>query len=275
MVPTLPAVPDEIRLDHLAVAAEDAWDLLDRYRGDLGGEFFMGATDPGFHWSQIRYPGGICIEMLEPDPGHEFDFLRRFLDRNGPGPHHFTFKVPDIGDAIGRADAAGYPTASQNLDGDEWKEAFLHPRDSYGIVIQFMWTSVEEMQTLPPEAMTPARAKRPARLNEVVHLVADLDGALGLFERTLGGERCDESDARLGKTVGLCWPGGGRISLVEPIDSAAQAWMGTRPGRVHHVDFSITDPGRVRGARPRGDGTYVVLPEDNLGTRLLLRPLSD
>jgi catechol 2,3-dioxygenase-like lactoylglutathione lyase family enzyme len=267
-------VPDHIRLDHLAVAAEDAWDLLDRYRGDLGGRFVTGAIDPGFHWSQVRYPDGISIEMLEPEPGHEFDFLRRFLDRNGPGPHHFTFKVPDIHEAIARAEAAGYPTASQNLDIEEWKEAFLHPRDSHGVVIQFMWTSGEGMEEVPPEVMTPARAKRPARLNEVVHLVADLDGALGLFEETLDGERGDESDARLGKTVSLCWPGGGRISLVEPADPAAQAWMGDRPGRVHHVDFSIDDPARVRGARPRGDGTYVVPPEYNLGTRLLLRPLS-
>jgi hypothetical protein len=270
-------VPDDIRLDHLAVAAEDAWDLLDRYRGDLGGEYVTGAIDPGFHWSQVRYPGGICIEMLEPEPGHEFDFLRRFLDRNGPGPHHFTFKVPDIVDAIDRAAAAGYPTASQNLDVEEWKEAFLHPRDSHGVVIQFMWTSVDAGEAVPPEVplevMTPARAKRPARLNEVVHLVADLEGALGLFERVLDGERCDESDGRLGKTVSLCWPGGGRISLVEPVEPAAQAWMGGRSGRVHHVDFAIDEPARLRGARPRGDGTYVVLPEDNLGTRLLLRPL--
>ena len=40
--------PDQIDLDHVALASEHAMDNFDRYRGDLGAAYVMGANDPGF-----------------------------------------------------------------------------------------------------------------------------------------------------------------------------------------------------------------------------------
>src|SRR6185503_4862643 len=107
-----------------------------RYRGDLGGAWVASMYDPGFYWGQLRFANGMTIELLEPADISENDFLRRFLDRNGPGPHHVTFKVADIVAALGQVEAAGYRPVSVNLDNPGWREAFLHPKDAPGIVVQ-------------------------------------------------------------------------------------------------------------------------------------------
>ncbi|MDY7103569.1 MAG: VOC family protein [Actinomycetota bacterium] len=276
---------DVIDLDHLAIAAEHAFANFARYYGELGGHPQHGGYSPGFHWSQVgfdsRSPDGrMKIEMLEPANVVEFDFLRRFLDRNGPGPHHLTFKVPDLAATLVEVRAKGYEPASENLDSPTWKEAFLHPRQCHGIVVQIaqlgpdaddgedgaddeegLWP-VDEPQIPPPPAP-------PARLDHLVHLVADTDAARGLFVDVLGGEPVADGDSAEGRWSELAWPGGGVIRLVEPT-GAAKAWMGSRIGRLHHVAFTVADPADVHGARAVGEGVWELAPELNLGVRLRL-----
>jgi hypothetical protein len=43
-----------------------------------------------------------------------------------------------------------------------------------------------------------------------------------------------------------------------------------RPGRLHHLELAVDEPGAVAGARPLGAGRYEIPPEHNLGTRLVL-----
>ncbi|MBV8957635.1 MAG: hypothetical protein JO087_02620, partial [Actinobacteria bacterium] len=62
----------------------------------------------------------------------------------------------------------------------------------------------------------------------------------------------------------------GRVRLVQP--PAGDAWLGDRVGRLAHLAFTTEDPGAVAGARDRGDGTFTVPPDVNLGTRLVLFP---
>ena len=126
---------DTFILDHIALAADTAWDNFDRYRGDLGGVWFGGMEVPGFYWGQVQFANGMIVEMLQPANVHLDDFLRRFLDRSGDGPHHLTFKVPDIVAAMERASAAGFPPVRSDLSQDFWKEAFLHPKQCHGIVV--------------------------------------------------------------------------------------------------------------------------------------------
>ena len=82
-------------LDHVAVAAERQRELWPRYAGDLAGKWVAGddAADYeiGFLAAQVAFANGMKVEMLEPFAVEVNDFLRRFLDRSGPGPHHLTF----------------------------------------------------------------------------------------------------------------------------------------------------------------------------------------
>jgi methylmalonyl-CoA/ethylmalonyl-CoA epimerase len=254
-------------LDHVALAFEQAFDGFDRYRGDLGGVFIGGAVDPGFYWGQLRYANGMRVEILEPADLARDDFLRRFLDRNGPGPHHLTFKVPDIRAALARVRQAGYEPPRVNLEHELWKEVFLHPKEAHGIVVQLAWSApVEEPES---DGLPPTRARGPVQLERVTHLVADLEGALSLFEGLLEGKRVDEGDMG-GRWVELAWPGGGRLRLWQADRGAPADWLGNRSGRVHHLAFAMPEPDAVPDARPMGAGLYEVAPERNHGTRLLL-----
>jgi methylmalonyl-CoA/ethylmalonyl-CoA epimerase len=271
------AASKPIDLDHIALAADHAWDNFDRYRGDLGGEWIAGTPAPGFYWGQVRFSNGMTLEMLEPANTHLDDFLVRFLARRGPGPHHLTFKVPDIVHAMDAAAAAGYPPVRSDLSQDNWKEAFLHPKACHGIVVQLAQTpfpdSSHEFPT--PEfasVIPPARVAEPASLDRIVHLVASADGALTLFGDLLGGRvDADTVDDAGSRTVDVSWPGPGRLRLIEPRDDARRAWLGDRSGRVQHVEFTTGDPAAVPRARANGDGTFTVDPADNLGVRLRLR----
>ncbi len=259
----------ETHLDHIALAAEVAFDNFDRYAGDLGGRLIAGGFDPGFYWGQVRFDGGMKVEMLQPHEWHEFDFLRRFLDRNGPGPHHCTFKVPDIRAAIATVRSAGYEVVGERLDGSDWQEAFIHPKSSHGIVVQL--AQVPDADTDGEEAATPpARSGAQARLVRIVHLVDDLDEPVELFEGLLDGARTGEGKNDEGEFVDLQWPVDGNIRLLMPSAPEAVAWLGGRPGRNYRIDFAMTNPGQVPGARLISPGLYEVKPENNLGTRLHL-----
>jgi len=271
-----------IDLDHVALASEHTFDSFNRYRGDLGGQWVMGGFDPGFYWGQVRFANGMRLEMLEPANIDRDDFLRRFLDRNGPGPHHVTFEVPDIRAAIDAATAAGYPPVRVNLADEHWKEAFLHPKASHGIVVQMAQVSEHE-HPMPPES-PPSRIAAPASLDQIVHAVVDLDSALTLFRDVLGGVPVDRSTGAEDPHVDLAWPGPGRIRLIEARSAALREWVGRRPGRLHHLTFALADPAGVPGARPvdtpepdpsAGTGAttlFEVAPAANLGVRLHLRP---
>ena len=262
---------EQIDLDHVAVAAERMADLWPRYAGDLAGRYEGGGWTPGFLSAQVSYANGMRLEVLEPHKPEDNDFLRRFIDRNGPGPHHLTFKVGDIRAAIAAAEAAGYPPVSVNLSDPGWQEAFLHPKAAHGVVVQLAQSSGGgDWGGLPADGLPPPRTAGPASLDRVVLAVADLDGAQRMFADLLGGRVIDDDIDASGTWVDLAWPGPGRVRLVQP--HTGDPWLGDRAGRMRHLAFTTDDPAAVPGAVARGDGTFEVPPEANLGTRLLLFP---
>jgi len=263
-----------IDLDHVAIAAERTADLWPRYVTDLGGEWWGGGPSPGFWFGQVGYANGMRVECLEPMNVDENDFLRRFLDRNGPGPHHLTFKVPDIHEAMDSASNAGYPVVSVNLSEPSWQEAFLHPKASCGIVVQLAHAAygAEEFEPDPPPAEMPEPRANPATFDRIEHLVPDLNEGRRLFVGVLGGSVVAELALGDGSVaLDVAWPGPGRLRLIQPAKGTdAAAWMGDRPGRLRQLVFSIDDPESVPGAVDGGDAV-VVPPELNHGVRLLVQ----
>jgi methylmalonyl-CoA/ethylmalonyl-CoA epimerase len=260
-------VPLDAQLDHVAVAAEHAVDLWPRYVGELGGRWFETGDSPGFTWTQLAYTGSTKVEVLEPRNPEDDDFLRRFLDRSGPGAHHLTFMVPDLRRAIGRMKRAGYPVVRPSLDDPAWREAFVAPKLASGIVVQLA-ESDGSGPTGPKPGTIPAAADDQATLVRIVHLVADLDDARLLFEQQLGGERGWSSD----HAFELTWGDSAAVRFVRPAASSAAAeLLGTRVGRLHHLELALGDPGRCAGSTSLGDdGTRAVAPADNAGVGLRL-----
>ena len=124
-----------VRLDHIALAVPRIADATDFIVGTLGGEPAFGSRSRFFQFGQWKFAGGGRLEILEP-VGAPDGFLRRFLAQHGPGIHHVTFKVPDIREACARAESHGYKIVGFDDSSPYWKEAFLHPKQALGIVVQ-------------------------------------------------------------------------------------------------------------------------------------------
>jgi catechol 2,3-dioxygenase-like lactoylglutathione lyase family enzyme len=231
----------------------------------LGGEWLAGGPDFGFKSAQLRYANGMKVEALAPEGWERNDFLRRFLDRRGPGPHHMTFKVPDIDAALQATEAAGYRPIGVNLTDPHWKEAFLHPKDAPGVVIQLAQSAGEWSSPAPAEFPAPRRGT--ATLDYVGHAVARFDDGTRLFGALLSGNEVGRGHDELlaSDWVEYDWPSGGVVRLFE-----MPAWLDGDTGRLHHVAFTTVDAQEVSDAKPTGDGRYEVPPDANLGLRLLL-----
>jgi methylmalonyl-CoA/ethylmalonyl-CoA epimerase len=124
--------------DHVAHAVPSIRELLPLYRDLLGGVVCSGGISPwGGHLAvQIEYPNGARIELLEP-VRRDAPSIGNFLTTSPRGGlHHVTFRVPDIRLALDRVLAAGYHPVGTNLEHAEWRETFLHPRETGGVLIQ-------------------------------------------------------------------------------------------------------------------------------------------
>jgi catechol 2,3-dioxygenase-like lactoylglutathione lyase family enzyme len=219
-------------LDHVALAASDTAPALRFLTGRLGGTVIFGGQSVGFRPMQVfvgdKTGDGMAVELLEPWLPEQNDFLARFLERRGDGPHHMTFKVPDIEDAIARVRAAGIEPTAIDMSDPEWKEAFLMPRDAHGTVVQLAQSSSDFAARADLLAHVAAHGPNEhprwwvdpeapstggARLRRVVLRTPVLDAAVEFFSSLLHGDIEAQRDGR----VELAWPGGARLAL-EHID---------------------------------------------------------
>jgi methylmalonyl-CoA/ethylmalonyl-CoA epimerase len=126
----------DAQVDHVAVAVRNIGSALPLFADALGGEFLFAGENlsQGFRWAQFRFPHGGKIELVTPLDGT--GFVQRFLDRRGEGVHHVTFKVPDIAASITHLREQGVELMRVSTEHPSWKEAFIHPKDAHGVLIQ-------------------------------------------------------------------------------------------------------------------------------------------
>jgi methylmalonyl-CoA/ethylmalonyl-CoA epimerase len=244
-------------LDHLAIgtaALGGGWEL---FGGVLGGTWAYGDDSPGFWWGQLKFAAGPKIELLTPTGGPDAAFLERFLAARGAGPHHFNFLVTDIEDTLARIKAFGIEPVGVSLADPAWREAFLHPRDAHGIVIQ---VAQEDGTPAPPPPRELPEPGPPARFDLIEHHVGDLDSAVRLFAEVLDGQLEAAEIAGPAGTAELTWPGGKRIRLVRE-DGLP---MG---GALHHIRFS-----RAAGAFSAQDRERAAPLASRLGVTVELAP---
>jgi methylmalonyl-CoA/ethylmalonyl-CoA epimerase len=139
-----------IRFDHIAIGTHRLADAAPFLAGELGGRPDRGRPSTGFRWATWRFAGGGCVEILEP-LGSD-GFLHRFLAHRGPGVHHVTFEVPSLADVCRRAEGHGYTIVGRDDSDPAWQEAFLHPKEALGIVVQFAQPGPEKDAQRPGEA---------------------------------------------------------------------------------------------------------------------------
>ena len=126
------------RFDHFSIAVPDARKTIDFHRRLFGLEqdHWFDSGSEGFQGAVLDMPHQQGqIEILEPLG--EDSFLRQFLATRGPGVHHVTIEVEDIEEAARylREEMGIEPFRGIWSDGD-WKQTFVHPRDSGGVLYQ-------------------------------------------------------------------------------------------------------------------------------------------
>lgn len=267
-----------VRFDHVALAMRRATDLWPVMAAVLGGRFVARGDDVGYGWTHLRFANGFVLEGLYPESnqGSEGDpadpeFLTRFLDSYGPGPHHLTFEVDDLEAAVARLREGGHEPFMERDDGPHWHEVILHPLRSHGIVVQVVQRTATPMGDDPPEGFPSADYDQPvASLGRVVHAVADLDSALALFRDVLGGREVSSGSAIDGNHwVELGWEGPGRLRLLQATHGELAVWLGGRTGRLRHLFFNFDEPAIVPGAERVATGRWVVDHDDLTGVRLV------
>lgn len=225
---------DRPLLDHFAVGVNSVDEALARAARGAGGREVARFTEKSWRGAQAQFAGGIRLEALEPIPDPEDDFLLRFLEHSGEGPHHFTFKVPDIVARIERLRSLGIEPIKIDLSDPGWRECFLHPRLGLGAVIQLAqqggaWSAEREP------------APKDGSLIEAEFLGAELRCAdLGVAE-TVFAQALEGSSEQLDGGVAYSWSGSGTL-VVRPADGR---------GYVEAVVFRILSlpPGREMPGR--------------------------
>jgi methylmalonyl-CoA/ethylmalonyl-CoA epimerase len=278
-------------LDHVAHAVHHWREVWQRYAVDLGARWSSGGLSTGFAPGQIEFGNGSRLEMLMPNDTAANDFLDRFLTGNGPGPHHLTFKVPDLDQVLERTVAAGYAPIGIDRSDQEWMEAFLHPKQATGIVVQ-MAQAANPWTSPPPDGYPSGRRQRrdgsgpvpPATLVRVVHAVADIGEGTALFGGLLGGTVTAEGTDDGLRWVELSWGGPLDMRLIAPANRTPgplDDWLGGRSGRLHHLVLAAEEADALPGARPwtgptvgtTGTGRRYgveIAPAENEGLRLVV-----
>jgi hypothetical protein len=238
-----------IYLHHLAIGTERWADGYPALVQGLGGHWGLGGDDGEYAPCQLIYRNDMRLEIISPGPARA-GFMRRFLDRSGPGPHHITFKVPSLDHALASVAALGVPT----LGGRElpfMREAFLHPKKA-GIGTLLQLTEMDDDVTTGHRSAAPAGfpadPPEPADIAWIGLTAESVAFAEALFGEALGGDiRESGADWRL-----FSWGPQRRLlvrqSPAEP--GAARLW--TVPTGVAHLAIGAPDlsPSGVRDFQP-------------------------
>jgi methylmalonyl-CoA/ethylmalonyl-CoA epimerase len=124
-------------IDHVGCATENAAGLADRLVGLLDVPI---AHEEQFESMQVVFleVGEGYLELLEPttDDGP----IARHLATQEAGIHHVAFATPDIDAALERARDHGVGLVDETPRPGAWghEVAFLHPRDTGGILVEFL-----------------------------------------------------------------------------------------------------------------------------------------
>ena len=185
-----------IVFDHISLALPRIADAVPFLVGVLGGRPHSGARGgPEFRFGTWSYDGGGKIEAIEP-VGDD-TFIHRFLAARGPGIHHVTFKVPSLDEACERARTRGYDIVAYDDSDDDWKTAFLHPKQALGIVVQFAETTEgpEPRPWTPPA--TVANPPAPVTVLGLRMRASDADRARVQWEEILHGRCATRTETRI------------------------------------------------------------------------------
>jgi methylmalonyl-CoA/ethylmalonyl-CoA epimerase len=133
----LPLVLPLTRIDHVCFATHSIDESLKWFTAVFGAQEVQRrrVEAEGYTFATLDIPNGqIQFELIEPLG--ENSFVAKFLRERGPGFHHMTVDVEDVDAAAEVLRAQGIEPWGGVKGEGEWKQTYIHPRDSNGILIQ-------------------------------------------------------------------------------------------------------------------------------------------
>lgn len=124
------------RVDHVSFATHSIDESLRWFQALFGARELRRhrVEAEGYTFAELEIPHAqIVFELIEPLG--EDSFVARFLRERGPGFHHITIEVEDVEAAAAELRRQGIEPWGLRGSGN-WKQAYIHPRDSNGILIQ-------------------------------------------------------------------------------------------------------------------------------------------
>ncbi len=233
------------KLDHVAIGVPRLEVAAPFLEGALGGAPAGGHPGVPFGFAQWLFAGGGRIEIIYP-MGPPDGFLHRFLARGGPRVHHLTFKVPSLDAICARAASLGYDVVGMDRSDPHWQEAFLHPKQAQGIVVQIVESRPrpDEQDRAEPKPRDDAARVRGLRLS-----ARSGEAARRQWGELLGGAGWISGDALIFR-----WPESPLVVLVDidPAREEGARWIELECARdLGLPDGPIPELG-TRFVQPRG-----------------------
>lgn len=129
-----------MEFDHAGIATDDAAETAALFTDLLDAPNVHEETDEdrGLRFVFLDLGNGY-LELLEPLPDAE-STIADYLAENGPGIHHLAFETEDAAAALDRARELGIEPIDDEPRPGAWTHdiAFLHPRDTAGILVEFV-----------------------------------------------------------------------------------------------------------------------------------------
>ncbi|MEF8799709.1 MAG: methylmalonyl-CoA epimerase [Halolamina sp.] len=128
-----------MEFDHAGIATEDAAETAALFTELLDAPNVHEETDEE---RDLRFVfldlGNGYLELLEPLEGEST--IADYLAENGPGIHHLAFATDDAAAALDLAREMGIEPLDDEPRPGAWDHdiAFLHPRDTVGILVEFV-----------------------------------------------------------------------------------------------------------------------------------------
>jgi methylmalonyl-CoA epimerase len=125
------------RLDHVSIGVVDIDRALRLFINVLGGEPLSDrgeSRQEGFRWTTFKL-GGKKVELVSPHTPGEGG-VGRYIASHGEGFHHLSISVENLPDAIRYFESHGIRVLAANYDNPLWKHCYLHPKDTFGALVQ-------------------------------------------------------------------------------------------------------------------------------------------
>jgi len=103
----------------------------------LGGRVLYTGPMPEekYRWTTIELGTSCLLELI--DPLGDGGFVDEFLEKRGEGLHHVTIQVGNLEETCRTLASKGVPTFGMRQPVPGWKEAYIHPKHAFGVLIQF------------------------------------------------------------------------------------------------------------------------------------------